>query len=79
MLEGAFEVIMFHFVEAIHVELPHKAVHFFVSEVSRQHYFLEFDYILDHELLTIVGPVDNLLVFLDLNRRRTTDSISNVL
>ena len=34
VLEGAFEVVVLHFVEAIHVELPDEAIHFFVSEIS---------------------------------------------
>lgn len=50
MTERAFEVVVFDFVEAIHVELPHKAINFVVPEVFRQYDFLEFDYILDHEL-----------------------------
>ena len=33
--EGALEVVMFDFVEAIHIQLPHKTIHLVVSEVSR--------------------------------------------
>lgn len=40
MPEGAFEVVMFDFMEAIHVELPYEAVHFIVPEVPGQHDFL---------------------------------------
>ena len=34
VFEGAFEVIMLHFMEPIHIELPDEAIHFFVSEIS---------------------------------------------
>ena len=50
--EGALEVVVFDFVEAIHIELPHKTVHLVVSEVTRQHQLLEFINVPDHELLT---------------------------
>ena len=35
MFEGALEVVMFHLMKAIHVELPHKAVDLLVPEVAR--------------------------------------------
>jgi hypothetical protein len=75
VLEGAFEVVMLHFVEAVHVELPHKAVDFFVPEIPRQHDLLELDDILDYELQAIGGPVHYLLVLLDLNKRGLTPRI----
>jgi len=34
MSKGAFEVVMFDFVEAIHVELSNETVHFVMPEVS---------------------------------------------
>jgi len=40
MFESAFEVVVFDFVEAIHVELPDKAVNFIVPEVFGQNNFL---------------------------------------
>ena len=42
MSEGAFEGVVFDFMEAVHVELSDKAVHFVVSEVMRQHNFFKF-------------------------------------
>lgn len=53
MFEGAFEVIMFHLVETIHVELSHEAVHFFVTEVAREYNFFEFDDIFNDEFLSV--------------------------
>ncbi len=50
MPEGAFEVVMFDLVEAIHVELPHETVNFVVAEVVWQHYLLELGNILYNEL-----------------------------
>lgn len=50
MTECAFEVVVFDFMKAIHVELSHKAINFVVPEVFWQYDFLEFDYILDNEL-----------------------------
>ena len=50
VFEGAFEVVVFHFVEAIHVQLPDETVHFFVSEVAREDDLFEFDDIFDDEL-----------------------------
>lgn len=41
MAEGAFEMVVLHFVEAIHVELPHKAIDLLVPEVTRKHDLLE--------------------------------------
>jgi hypothetical protein len=34
MLEGAFEIVMFNFMKAIHIELPDETIHFVVSEIS---------------------------------------------
>lgn len=50
MLEGAFEVVMLHFVEAVHVELPHETVHLLVPEVSWKHDLFELHDVLNHEL-----------------------------
>ena len=72
MFECAFEVIMLHFVEAIHVELSDEAIHFFVSEISGQDNLLEFDDVFDDELKTVGGPVNNLLILFDLNYGRST-------
>ena len=79
MFESAFEVVVFHFVEAIHVELSDKAIDFLMPEVSGQDYLLKFDDILDNELKAIVGPVYYLLVLFDLNHKGTTPRISKVL
>ena len=53
VFKGAFEVVMFHFVEAVHVELSDETVDFFVSKVAREDNFFEFDDILDDELQAI--------------------------
>ena len=66
MFEGGFIVVMFNLMEAIHVELPHKAVNFLVPEVPGQNGFLKLEGIFDDEFLTVGGPVNDLLVFLDL-------------
>ncbi len=50
MFEGAFEMIMFHFVEAVHVELSNEGVHFLMAEVAGKHDLLEFDHVFDDEL-----------------------------
>lgn len=50
MLESALEVVVFHFVEAIHVELADEAVHFFVSEVARKYDLFEFNDVFDDKL-----------------------------
>ncbi len=41
MAEGALEMVVLHFVEAVHVELPHKTVDLLVPEVTRKHDLLE--------------------------------------
>jgi hypothetical protein len=79
MSKGAFEVIVFHFMEAVHVELSYEAVHFFMAEVAGKHDFFEFNHIFDDEFETVAGPVHYLLVFLDLNGVSYTFSISKVL
>jgi len=79
MSESAFEIVVFHFVEAIHVELSHKAVYFFVSEVPGQDDLFELHNILDDELKAIVRPIHYLLVLLHLNKSRLTPRISKVL
>jgi hypothetical protein len=79
VLKSGFEVIVLHFVEAIHVELPYKAVHFFVPEVPGQHYLLELHDILDDKLESVGRPVDNFLVVLNLSNGIVTPSSSKVL
>ena len=79
MFECAFEVVVFHFVEAIHVELSDEAVHFFMSEVAREDDLLEFDYISNNKFSSIGCPIDYLLVLLDLNKSISTPNISKVL
>jgi hypothetical protein len=73
--EGALEGVVFDLVEAVHVELPDKAVHFVVAEVVRQDDLLEFQHILYDELQTIRRPVDDLLVVLHLNYNHYTPKI----
>lgn len=75
MAEGAFEVIVFDFVEAVHVELPDEAVHFVVAEVPGQYDFLQLLDILDDEFQAVAGPVDNLLVLFHLNYMTNTLNI----
>ena len=50
MSEGAFEGVVFDFMEAVHVELSDEAVHFVVSEVMREHDFFKFYDVLYDEL-----------------------------
>ena len=75
MAEGAFEVVMFDLVEAVHVELPDEAVHFVVAEVPGQYDFLQLLDILDDELKAVARPVDNLLVLFHLNYMTNTLNI----
>ena len=42
MAEGGLEAVVFDFVEAVHVELPHEAVELVVAEVFGKHDLLEF-------------------------------------
>ena len=64
MPKGALEVVMFDFVEAIHVELPHKTVHLFMPKVSRKHNLLKSNHILDYKLKSIRCPVYDLVELL---------------
>lgn len=73
--EGAFEVVVFDFVEAVHVELPDEAVHFVVAEVPGQYDFLQLLDILDDKFQAVAGPVDNLLVLFHLNYMTNTLNI----
>lgn len=73
--EGAFEVVMFDLVEAVHVELPDEAVHFVVAEVPGQYDFLQLLDILDDEFQAVARPVDNLLVLFHLNYMTNTLNI----
>ncbi len=66
MLESAFKAIVFDLMEAIHVELPHKAIHFIVTEVTRKNNLFEFNNVLNDKLETVWCPVDNLLILLHL-------------
>lgn len=75
MAEGAFEVVVFDFVEAVHVELPDEAVHFVVAEEPGQYDFLQLLDILDDEFQAVAGPVDNLLVLFHLNYMTNTLNI----
>lgn len=50
MLEGALKIVVLHFVEAIHIELPDKAVDLLMPKVARQHDLLELDDILYDKL-----------------------------
>lgn len=59
VLEGGLEVIMLGFVEAVHVELPYKTVHFIVPEIFGQDDFLEFGYVFNGEFCSVRGPVDD--------------------
>jgi hypothetical protein len=53
MFECAFEVVMFSFMESVHVELSYKTVHFVMPEVFGEHYFLKFDDILYGKLSSV--------------------------
>lgn len=79
MLECAFEVVMFHFVEAIHVELPDETVHLFMPEVSGEDDLLKLHDVLDDELTATGGPVNDLLILLHLRPTILTPKISKAL
>jgi hypothetical protein len=66
MLESAFKAIMFDLMEAIHVELSNKAVHFIVTEVTRKNNLLEFNNVFNDKLKAVWCPVNNLLILLHL-------------
>lgn len=75
MSEGAFEGVVFDFMEAVHVELPDEAVHLVVSEVVREHDLFEFYDIPYDELEAVRRPVNYLLVVLHLHQLRFTPKI----
>lgn len=75
MPEDTSEVVMFGFVEAIHVELPHKAVHFVMSKEAREDDLFKFDDIAYNELSAILRPKDNFLKLLILFKWQFTESI----
>ena len=79
MSKGWFKVVVLHFVEAVHVQLSDEAIHFLVSEVAGKDNLLEFYDVFDDELETIWGPIDDLMVILDLNGIRNTPRSSKVL
>jgi len=68
MSECAFEIVVFDFVEAIHVELPDKAVNLIVPEVFGQNQFFQLNNVLDDELNSVGCPIYNFLVLLNLNK-----------
>ncbi len=77
--ECGLEVVVFDFVEAIHVELSHERVDFVVPEVFGKHDLLEFDHVFDHELQAARSPVNYFVVLLVLAKLRSTDRISKAL
>lgn len=79
MSKGAFEVVVFDFVKAVHVELSHKTVDFVMSEVSWQDDFFKFDDIFDYKLKATRCPVNYLVVLFILNKRGFTETISKAL
>lgn len=52
---------MYHFVEAIHVELAHKAGHVAMFEVKRQDFLAEPLLILDKKTAAILAPADQVV------------------
>jgi hypothetical protein len=67
MVEGASETIMLDFVEAVHVQLPHKTVDFFMPKVSRQYDLFKPNHIFDYKLKAIRCPVYYLVELLILH------------
>lgn len=57
---------MFGFMEAIHIKLSNKAIHFIVSEIFGEDKLLEFGYIFDSELSSVRGPIDDFDEIIDL-------------
>lgn len=57
MLECAFKIVVFGFMESIHVELSHEAIHLIVPKVFRQDDLLKFLNVLDRELCSVRLPV----------------------
>ena len=72
MAEGAFEVVMFDLVEAVHVELPYETVDFIMPKVLRQDQLLKFIDILDDELASRWRPIGDLIVLVILHKARGT-------
>lgn len=70
VLEGGFEVVMFGFVEAVHIELSYKAVNFVMPEVFWQYDFLKFGDVFDGELKATIGPVDDFVIVSNLQYQK---------
>lgn len=67
MFESAFEVIVFDFMEAIHVKLSDEAVDFIMAKEAREDKFFKFIDISNDELPSCGAPVNDLTVLLHLN------------
>lgn len=63
MMEGAFEIVLFGFVEAIHIELPDETVHFVVSEIFGENDLFKPLDVFDGKLCSIRRPINNFCVF----------------
>lgn len=78
MAENTFGVVSSTFVEAIHVELPDKGVHFAMTEVFGEDQLLKLISILDDELGAIGSPINDLGKLFILGKNKTTLRISKV-
>ena len=66
MLEGGLKVVMFGFVEAIHVKLSDKTVHLIVPKIFRQHDLFEFCYVLYRKFRSVRRPIYDFDKIIDL-------------
>ncbi len=60
MLKSGLEVVMFGFMEAIHIQLADKTVHLVVPEIFRKHYLFKFSDVLNREFSSVRRPIDDL-------------------
>lgn len=65
-----------HLLEPVHVELTDERTNLIVSEKVWQHYILQFQAVLDDDLVVVGVPADDILVFLFLNWTGCTSRIS---
>ena len=70
MAEDAFGVIFPRFMKPVHIQLPYKAIYFFMSEIFWQHNLLELVCVLDYELSASNTPINYLGIFLILSFKK---------
>lgn len=75
MTKNTFGIVFARFVKTIHIELPNKAIDFFVTEIFRKYNFLKLVDIFNYKILSGRPPEYNFAVFLILNNKSITFKI----